>query len=363
MSFQGPQFSSSFQVPQFSLTPIQKASSVNPPPAQIVNLSDSDSMEECAIPKSPVAGHFSTPTSTSSGFFQIPPSPPAVDVSRRASTLSGFFGNTDCSAQVDVSARASRLSGFSVFPQRTQGIDVLSMASGSSGLTVGDDVSRDFVCEVQVQSGQWHVRRMSTRGVGPKCCGSLGRKEKRDECRNFVKRVSLPNPLGLVGIAVFAPKSHHIFGSMIFRMTWFSPNNTCFRGRVRRSIVLLSPFPEDFVVKSGTSLSVEEILNFLIQNGVKQMGVKNVPVFSTPGRAAIDRCVNVEIFPEKISSLNVSFRFSTRNGRPVRLRSMLSAQHLKKIRSSEAGGTDAESVLSVGINWKWIRSADISGFS
>lgn len=120
----------------------------------------------------------------------------------------------------------------------------------------------------------------------------------------------------------------------IFRMTWFCPNNTCFRGRVCRSIVSLFPLPEVLVVKMGTNLSADEI-NCLIHNGVKLKGVRKDAFCATVVPAAIDRRVNVEIFSKKIRALNVSFHFSTRNRRPVHLWSMLSAQHLKRIRSSK----------------------------
>lgn len=117
-------------------------------------------------------------------------------------------------------------------------------------------------------------------------------------------------------------------------MTWFCPNNTCFRGRVRRSIVLLPPPPDEFVVKVGTSFSDDE-MNFMIQNGVKLRGMTNVSVSGNVTSTAIDCRVNVENFPEKADTRNLYFRFSTRNGKPVRLRSMLSAQHLKRIHSLE----------------------------
>lgn len=135
-----------------------------------------------------------------------------------------------------------------------------------------------------------------------------------------------------MGISVFAP--HLIFGSIHVRMTWFCPNNTCFRGRVRRSIVLLPPPPDEFVVKVGTSFSDDE-MNFMIQNGVKLRGMTNVSVSGNVTSTAIDCRVNVENFPEKADTRNLYFRFSTRNGKPVRLRSMLSAQHLKRIHSLE----------------------------
>lgn len=73
-------------------------------------------------------------------------------------------------------------------------------ASASFGLTSTEDVTSDNICEVQVQNGTWYVGRMSPKSVGLKSCGSFGRRKQRDECQNFVKRVSLPNPLGPMGI-------------------------------------------------------------------------------------------------------------------------------------------------------------------
>lgn len=85
--------------------------------------------------------------------------------------------------------------------------------------------------EVLVPLGAWYIGRISTRGVGPKCCASLGRNDTREECWNYIKKVSFPNPMGRVGIAIFT--AHRLFGGIQSRVTWFCPNNICWRGKAR----------------------------------------------------------------------------------------------------------------------------------
>lgn len=59
----------SFQSPQFTLTPIQAPLSVQPHLPRVVNLSDSDSIEEFSIPENPAPVDVSTWASTFFGFF------------------------------------------------------------------------------------------------------------------------------------------------------------------------------------------------------------------------------------------------------------------------------------------------------
>lgn len=103
------------------------------------------------------------------------------------------------------------------------------------------------------------------------------------------------------------------------------------------------PFqPASLPVMIGTHLRDEEV-DFLVQNGIilEGFGGPNnaneafVPGTPFPGASVIDLRINVNTFQEKVVLDAELFRFSTRNGRRVRSRACLSAEHLKRIKSSE----------------------------
>lgn len=63
--------------------------------------------------------------------------------------------------------------------------------------------------EVQVPQGSLYVGCISLRGVSPKCCGLLAQSSTREECHNYIKKISFLNPRGWVWIAIFM--AHKVF--------------------------------------------------------------------------------------------------------------------------------------------------------
>lgn len=92
------------------------------------------------------------------------------------------------------------------------------------------------------------------RGVGPKRCQWIFR--KKGSMRGVWKRykeVLFPNPRGPVGIFT----AHTVFGPQVSQTTWFYPNNICFRGKARHSIVSLLFVPDALHVIEETCFTIK----------------------------------------------------------------------------------------------------------
>lgn len=206
----------SFQRPEFRSNPSHEAKSFHPSPPKIVNLSDSDSLEDLATQPSGPSEDVLNRVSASSGLFSNLADAPQFYVLTRAfgSGSSRFFGDPQCVLPIDTSSRACASLKFYPNPPNASPIDVLNHASSSAGIfrdaqrspplevptfsglfpnsqraqfdgstrasgstrfIPPEDVPSNRVVESQIQNGMWFVGRMSPRGAGPKCCGSLGR--------------------------------------------------------------------------------------------------------------------------------------------------------------------------------------------
>lgn len=202
---------------------------------------------------------------------------------------------------------------------------------------------------MNVPNGNWYIGRLSPKGAGPKCCGSPGKSSARDECRNFVKRVSFPDPRGRVAVAIFT--SHNLFGGQVSWTTWFCPNNVCLRGKPRHSIIELPLVPNFLPILIGTFLSEGEI-EFLSKN---QLILQEAVTSVTPGLLApiLDLRINVNTFREQVKTDKQEPRFTTQNGRLVQNRGVLSSEHVKRIRSSKEDCMRliSENIVEDGNGW------------